>query len=246
MNFSGISDKSPIGKLLRLPLRLIPPGAKVPVLQGRLRGKTWIVEASIHGCWLGSFEYDKRRVMEKLVKEGSVVFDLGAHVGFFTLLASVLVGPRGQVFAFEPVSRNLFFLKEHLRLNRVANVTVMEVAVSDRSGEVAFDEGQGNSMGHIALSGQIRVRTVTLDELVHKGELPTPDYIKIDIEGAEMLALTGAKATLAASHPTLFLATHGSEVQQECCRFLQSLDYQLRPLEGDTLEQCSEIVATLA
>lgn len=155
MNFSGISDKSPIGKLLRLPLRLIPPGAKVPVLQGRLRGKTWIVEASIHGCWLGSFEYDKRRVMEKLVKEGSVVFDLGAHVGFYTLLASVLVGPRGQVFAFEPVSRNLFFLKEHLRLNRVANVTVMEVAVSDRSGEVAFDEGQGNSMGHIALSGQM-------------------------------------------------------------------------------------------
>ena len=61
-----------------------------------------------------------------------------------------------------------------------------------------------------------------------------------------MLALTGAKATLAASHPTLFLAMHGSKVQQECFRFLQSLDYQLLPLEGNTLEQCSEIVATPA
>ena len=138
MNFSALSDRSWVGRLARLPLRAIPPEMKLPILQGRLRGKKWIAGSSVHGCWLGSYEYNKRQVFEKVVASGSVVFDIGANVGYYTLLAAVLVGPRGKVVAFEPVPDNLRYLKEHLRLNHIANVSVIEDAVSDDSGEIFF------------------------------------------------------------------------------------------------------------
>lgn len=64
----------------------------VPVLQGSLRGRKWIVGSSNHGCWLGSYEWKKQRLFTRTVSSGDVVFDIGAHVGFYTLLASVLVG----------------------------------------------------------------------------------------------------------------------------------------------------------
>ena len=244
MNVSGISDQSLVGKVLRFPLRLIPPQAVLPVMQGRLRGKKWIVGSSNHGCWLGSYEYDKRILFERTVTENAVVFDLGAHVGFYTLLASVLVGPGGRVFAFEPFPANLVYLKAHLRLNNADNVTVVEAAVSDKCGTAFFAEGPTRSMGHISPNGRLQVETVAMDELVAKGELPAPDYIKIDIEGGETLALSGAQSVLARSHPTIFLATHGSSIHQECCRLLRSLDYELRPIDGMNLVSSSEILAT--
>jgi len=244
MNLSGISDKSLLGKVLRFPLRLIPPQTVLPIMQGRLKGKKWIAGSGNHGCWLGSYEYAKRIVFERTVRENSVVFDVGAHVGFYTLLASVLVGPRGRVFAFEPFPANLVYLQEHLRLNRIENVTVVEAAVSDKCGTAFFDEGPSSSMGHISPNGRLQVETVAIDELVAKGELPLPDFLKMDIEGAEALALSGAKSVLAQSHPTMFVATHGSRIHQECCRLLHSLDYELEPIDGKSLESSSEILAT--
>ena len=146
---------------------------------------------------------------------------------------------------FEPAPQNLFYLKEHLRLNHVDNVTVMEAAVSDKSGVVSFDEGSNSSAGHIVTTdGKLQVKTVALDELISTGEIPIPDYLKIDIEGAEALALSGAKSMLAKSHPTIFLATHGKSIHQECCHILRSLDYELRPIDGMNLEQSNEILAT--
>lgn len=244
MNLSGISDKSLLGKVVRFPLRLIPPQTVLPVLQGRLKGRKWIAGSSNHGCWLGSYEYAKRIVFERSVRENSIVFDIGAHVGFYTLLASVLVGSRGRVFAFEPLPANLFYLKEHLRLNNIDNVTVVEAAVSGEGGTASFDEGPSSSMGHISPNGRLQVETVSIDELVAKSELPVPDYIKIDIEGAEAVALSGAKSVLAQSHPTIFLATHGNRVHQECCCLLRSLNYKLQTIDGMSLESSTEILAT--
>ncbi|NPV75441.1 MAG: FkbM family methyltransferase [Anaerolineae bacterium] len=243
MNLSGISDKSLFGKLLRLPLRLIPPQTVVPILQGRLRGKKWIAGSSLHGFWLGTFEHDKRIVFEQIVKENSVVFDVGAHVGYYTLLASALVGPGGRVFAFEPLPANLVYLKEHLRLNNVENVTVIEAAVSNRCGAALFEDSAGSAMGRLSPTGKLQVETVTLDELTARGELPPPDCIKIDIEGGEAAALSGAASTLAQYHPVIFLATHGESIHHGCCRLLRSLGYELQPLDGKDLESSDELLA---
>lgn len=244
MNLSGISDKSLFGKLLRLPLRLIPPQTVLPVLQGRLRGKKWIVGSSLHGFWLGTFEYDKRIVFEQTVKENSVVFDIGAHVGYYTLLASALAGPGGRVFAFEPLPANLVYLKEHVRLNKVENVTVIEAAVSDKCGTAFFEDSPGSAMGRLSPTGRLQVETVALDELVARRELPPPDCIKMDIEGGEAAALSGAASVLAQYHPMIFLATHGDSIHHECCRLLRSLGYdELRPLDGKELASSSELLA---
>jgi len=243
MNFSGVSSQTVLGKFLRLPLKLIPSEAKVPILQGRSRGMKWIVGSSSHGCWLGSYEYDKRHAFENVVKEGDVVFDIGAHVGFYTLLASALVGPRGKVFAFEPVPRNLFYLREHLRMNHITNVTVIEAAVSSSSGQTFFDEGLTDQMGRISTQGRLQVNTVCLEDLVSRGELPCPDHMKIDVEGGEMSVFLGARSVLAKAHPTVFLATHGRAQHQQCCEFLRSLQYQLQAIGARSVESCTEILA---
>jgi FkbM family methyltransferase len=141
-------------------------------------------------------------------------------------------------------SRRNWYLKDHLRLNHVANVEVIEAAVSNKAGVLSFDEGPASTMGHLSMGGALNVKCVVLDELVSRGELPAPDFMKIDIEGAETLALSGAKSTIGRSHPTIFLATHGDAVHEECCRLLESLGYRLEPIDGLALPLSSELLAT--
>jgi FkbM family methyltransferase len=241
MNFSGISNKNLLGQLLRFPLKVIPPATIMPILQGKLRGKKWIVGSGQHGSWLGSYEYDKQILFQQIVTEGSVVYDVGAHSGFYTLLASVLVGTSGKVVAFEPHPRNLRYLKDHLQLNHIQNVTVIEAALSDSCGEMFF-EGSA-FLGHLSSQGDIQVKTVAIDELINREQIPIPDFIKIDVEGAELLALSGAKQTLSKVHPTIILATHGAEVHQQCCDFLTSLGYSLKAINGGSIQESDELVA---
>ncbi|MHB9011046.1 MAG: hypothetical protein ACYC49_02335 [Ignavibacteriaceae bacterium] len=92
MNISKISYKSIIGRLIRLPLKLIPAKTVLPIMQGPLKGKKWIKGSSINGCWLGSYENDKQILFREYIKEGMVVYDIGANAGFYTLLSSLLVG----------------------------------------------------------------------------------------------------------------------------------------------------------
>lgn len=246
MNFSGISNRSTMGKILRQPLKLIPPGTQVRILQGTLRGKRWIAGSSNHGCWLGSYELEKQKLFEAEVQKGGVVFDVGANVGFYTMLASVLVGPSGKVFAFEPVPRNIELLKKHLRLNRISNATVIEKAVSDTNGQACFNDSTNTSMGHLDVSGGLNVLTVSIDSLISEGSVAPPNYMKIDVEGAEFLVLSGARATLIEHHPIIFLATHGAEVHQQCCELLKSLGYRLEGIGAESVTQCDELIAYAA
>jgi protein-L-isoaspartate O-methyltransferase len=138
-NLSSISNETLIGKLLRAPLRLIPPSTVVPILQGALRGKKWTVGSATHGCWLGSYEYRKQKALRREMKTGQVVYDIGANVGFYSLLASVIVGETGHVYSFEPFPENLRELRKHLEMNRIRNCTVIDAAVSSADGEAIFD-----------------------------------------------------------------------------------------------------------
>jgi FkbM family methyltransferase len=243
MNFSGISEKTFIGKVLRMLLKLLPSQMKMSIMQGRLKGKKWIVGSSHHGCWLGSYEYNKQKLFESTVKPGSVVFDLGGHVGFYTMLASEIVGPAGRVIVFEPFPQNLHYLRQHIEINHMNNVTIIESAVCEKNGVSSFTKGLESTMGHISTAGDLEVSCVALDEQYLKGELPLPDYIKIDIEGAEYLALTGTKKILKEAHPTIFLATHGTDVHQKCCSLLSSLGYELKSIDERELSQTDEIIA---
>jgi FkbM family methyltransferase len=244
MNWTSISNASFLGKLLRLPLRLIPPQTVMPVLQGPLRGKKWIVGSGNHGYWLGSYEMDKCTRFAEAVPHGGVVFDLGANVGYYTLISALRAGPGGRVFAFEPLPRNLAFLKRHLALNRIENATVIEAAVADCGGTVRFKQDSSTSKGRIGEGGSLEVQCLSLDDWVDRGLLPAPDLLKIDIEGAEFQALQGARRLLAASHPPIYLSTHSGEVHRDCLGLLASLAYRLTPLDGRPLERSRDVLAS--
>jgi FkbM family methyltransferase len=245
MNCPGISADTTIGRALRLPLKLIPANAQVRVIRGPLRGKRWIAGSSNHGCWLGRYKRERQRAFSAALKRGDVVYDLGANVGFYSLLASVLVGPEGRVFSFEPNPRNLDLLHRHLKLNGVTNCSVLDVAVSCLDGTANFDIGPNPSVGHLTAETQntLSVRTVTLDGLVASGRLPPPNVIKCDIEGGEYDALRGASGTLMKHAPTIFLRTHGQVVHERCCTLLTALHYRLTPLDELSLGSAREVVA---
>ena len=125
-------------------------------------------------------------------------------------MLSRLVGPKGRVLSFEANPDNANNLRKHLLINDIENVEVIEAAVCDRSGEAYFEanahRGKYGYMGKLAASG-MHVRTIDLDSFA------TPDLIKMDIEGAETLALTGASRILSEHKAAIFLALHDGTLE---------------------------------
>ena len=241
-NLSGISNSALLGRALRLPLRLVPKEAEVPILQGPLRGKRWIAGSSNHGCWLGSYEAAKQRKMIELVRPGMVCWDVGANVGFYTLLLAELVGAGGRVFAFEPVPRNVELLRRHVEMNRYLHVRIFPCALGDFDGETGFGPGPNTSMGHMAAGGPLKVSCSRADTLLAAGEVEAPDVIKIDVEGAEADVLRGARAAMQ-NRPMLFLATHGEIAHRACLDLLATSGYEVRALDGGPPEGTDEVAA---
>jgi FkbM family methyltransferase len=202
-----------------------------------------VVGAGEHGYWLGSYEIGKRRVFEQAIFPGAVVYDIGANVGFYTLLAAVTAGETGKVIAFEPSPRNVAYIQRHVQLNHLKNVRVFEAAVSDSMREAFFDFGASIATGHLADSGALKVRVVSLDALLAGGEIPPPDFIKVDVEGAEYEVLRGAKHLLERHRPTLFLDTHQREAHEPTVALLQALHYDLEILDGKPLAEAKELLA---
>jgi FkbM family methyltransferase len=155
----------------------------------------WTVGSGTHGYWLGSNEYSKRRRLERMLRPGQVFYDVGANVGFYTLVASALVGPTGHVAAFEPQPRNVEYLRRHIELNRIRNCRVLPIALGERPGRARFQRAGHPAMGSLASAGELEVEVASLDELVSRGVIPEPDVIKLDIEGGERLC-SGARGRL--------------------------------------------------
>ena len=242
-NLSGISRESLFGKLLRVPLRLIPRSLAMPILQGPLQGKKWIVGSGNHGCWLGSYEYDKQRLFQRTVRPGDVVYDIGANAGFYSLLASVLVGAEGHVYSFEPLPENIRNIRKHLKINRVQNCTLNEVAVSSCDGEALFDPSADRCTSHLSTTGSIKVRTVTLNTLLARKEIRPPDLMKIDIEGAEYDCLQGCDAIIQAFRPLIFLATHGQAIHDACLKLLTDWNYRVESMDARPVQSSDELIA---
>lgn len=216
-----------IKSLIRLPLACIPTGTVLPILMGPLRGARWTVGVGTHGYWLGTYESHKQREFQRLCQPGACVYDIGANVGYYTLLASRIAGPMGRVFAFEPFPDNVAKIEQQLRLNHAQNVTIVPVAVSDGDGIAHFQTGLASEMGRLAHEGDLTVRTVSLDEGIARGEWPLPDVIKIDVEGAESRVLSGAARLFSMHHPVIVLACHGTPQFRACSELLNSAGYHL-------------------
>lgn len=244
INFSGLSQRSHIGKLLRVLLRVVPRSAVVRVLQGPLAGTRWVRGAGVDGYWLGTYELQKQELFASLIKPGAVVFDVGAHAGFYTLLAAKLVGTHGHVNAFEPLPENIALLKKHVELNGYTNVSIIESAVAGTDGTVAFIRGLDTFTGKVDPNGEDRMPSVSIDRCIADGRVTVPSLIKMDIEGAEFAAFTGATRLLTEHHPSILFAVHSPELRTQCTSFLEKAGYVLRPIDAPDVARAAEFLAT--
>lgn len=206
------------------------------VLSGGLRGLRWIAGSATHGCWIGSYERDAQRIFARHVRPGDVVWDIGANVGFFTLLASRLVGDGGAVYAFEPLPRNLHYLGAHIELNDIRNVHIKEIALSDRKGTARFMLATNPAMGGVSEKGDLEVQTDTIDGLTSLGSVQVPSFIKMDIEGGESAALSGGMALLREIRPAILLSAHGHVQNDRCANLLRGLGYRIEILRNGALD----------
>lgn len=142
------------------------------------------------------------RVLGPLLRPGGSFFDVGANQGFFALLAGLAVGRGGRVVAFEPDPKNHAGIQRNLALNRLPQVVVEQAAVSDRDGEASFHLGRQDEVGSLMLDPRhvkeqsLSVRTVSLDRYLEEHGFEHVDVVKMDIEGAEVLAFQGMREGL--------------------------------------------------
>ncbi|HWP37034.1 MAG TPA: FkbM family methyltransferase [Gemmatimonadales bacterium] len=197
----------------------------------------WIIGSSNHGCWLGTYELEKQRALERVLQRGMVVYDIGAQAGFYALFFTGLVGEKGKVYAVEPFAENIYYLVAHVRLNKLENVEVIQAALCEGAGLHNFTIDLGVSQNRLTDDGEtvLRVPTLSVDDLWGRCGCAPPDLIKIDVEGAEARILQGAKRTLERYRPILFVALHGDQQRHACRQILEDLEYRVCDLAGRTL-----------
>jgi len=186
------------------------------VILRRIHGNRMLLDLNRAGIahelaiWGGREELETR-VFWGAIKKGMVVVDLGANIGYYTLLAATLVGPRGKVYAIEPLPANYSTLTRNVELNNFATIVEPhQLAISDRDGDSRFFLGQADNLGtlldHSKNTGKendfITVKTTTLDTFLNGRGI---DFLRMDIEGSECEVFDGMPATFHQNIPPRIL-----------------------------------------
>lgn len=194
--------------------------------------------------WLATHEPHLQVALEKIIRPGWIVYDIGAYIGYFTLLSSLLCREGGKVLAFEPESKNFSRLIKNIALNNLSNVEVFPTAISDRSGWGEFRPGNTLAEGSLISGGKeagqssdlpvyTRTRVESLDNMVFREGVSPPRGIKIDVEGNEVRVLTGMSRILKEFHPVIICEVHSALLGREVCDKLSREDYLIFKLGRD-------------
>lgn len=238
----GLYRLGPVSSGLRTALNRVVPGGltEVEIAGGDLAGARMRLDLqSEKDYWLGTYEADLQRAIQDWVRAGMTVYDLGANVGYVSMLLGRAVGAEGKVLAFEPLPANLERLLANIDLNLDAPVRVVSKAAADKSGELVFQVHASDDMGKLEgsagrsgeYSESIPVEAVALDDFVYRQGGPPPDLVKIDIEGGEGLALAGMAHLLKEERPLLFIEVHGQEAAKAVWAALTDNNYRLHHMK---------------
>ncbi len=154
----------------------------------------------------GQFDMEAINPALAALEPGATFIDVGANVGFYSLLALDRVGPTGNVYSFEIDPRPLRCLRKTVAAHGITNLHVVEAAVSDKNGVLSYSPKAEHGHNQIDLTGRIRgptIRSVRLDDWLQENGVSRVDVIKVDVEGAEKFVLAGAKNTIAKFKPLL-------------------------------------------
>lgn len=206
-------------------------------------GAWWLAEKSAldHELLYGEFEKMELAFVKKLLRRDMTVVDVGAHHGLYTLLASKRVGWEGRVVAIEPSPRECARLEKHLRFNRGSNVELVSCAAGEGPGETDLYVVGGfhdwcNSLRPLAAeepTSTVRVQVRRLDDILSGLNISKVDFVKLDVEGAELSALHGAMGLLRGENrPAMLVEVQDVRTQRwgyaarEILQFLIRMDYQ--------------------
>jgi FkbM family methyltransferase len=230
-------------KILSLALRLrrIFPSAPIPY---RLPFGIWFLVGKSHvdtALLTSEFESAEINFVQKYLKRGMTALDIGAHHGLYTLLASKRVGPSGKVFAFEPSPRERKHLVRNVRINFCSNVHIEPYALGKESARINLYVVEGgedgcNSLRPPTVQSETRpvpVEVVTLDAIATKLCLTKVDFVKLDVEGAELDVLKGAVGLLQTiPRPVLLVEVYDIRTEpwgykaREIVEFLDQMGYR--------------------
>lgn len=231
-----------VQRRLTAPARRMP----LPVLVGSGRGlRVRVGESNIRVAARG--EPAVEHAFLGLLSPGDVVYDVGANIGWYSLLAARRVGPQGSVVAFEPSLQNALYAHQNAIANGLANMTVVPAALTDEDGWLAFldkgslegrlekDDSEAQAQRRAQRELRVRGRTIVpvarLDSWLERTGSRPPNVVKIDVEGAEVGVLRGMRETLASAAPTLIVELHGT--REEVADELDRAGYEHRSIERD-------------
>jgi FkbM family methyltransferase len=233
----------PLAKFVRNALNQVAPMGltEVVVAAGGIAGiKMQLDLQSEKDYWLGTYETDLQQTVAELIQPGWVAYDVGANIGYITLLLAKTVGETGRVFSFEALPTNVERLLNHVEMNGLASrVVIVPKAVAATSEPVRFLIGPSGAMGKAEGSAGrsdahrdgIDVSGISLDDFIYRDGHPVPQTIKMDIEGGEVLALKGMTRLLDESRPLILLELHGPEAARLTWETLTAAGYSLHRME---------------
>jgi len=207
-----------------------PLGSIQKIRSGYLKGyKIRLTENSLWSPLIGNWEPAMQKIMVNVIKQDQVVYDLGANNGLHGLLMAGLIGKNTKVYNFEPFAENIAEIIENYQFNGVSNYANIQAAISDKEGIEKFELGDHHKQGAIIqgdkkAGNSIDVPTTTLDAFIEKGN-PGPDFIKMDIEGAEGPALKGFEKNIERFFPLMIIELHSPEQDKVVGEFLQLHGY---------------------
>jgi FkbM family methyltransferase len=217
---------------------LLPGGLRwVQVESGLAQGLWLLLDLDVEGgYWIGTYEERVQNLLRRLCGPGSVFYDVGTSLGFFSLAVARQVGEKGRIFGFEPEAENTRRFRQMAIRNRLQErVTVVDAAAwSHTLAGVRFQSGgRQRTYGGVAADGVrpvlaeggIRlVRSVSLDDFVAQGH-PAPHVIKIDVEGGECEVLKGARQIFSQARPALICEVHHQQAVGWIADWLTEVDY---------------------
>jgi FkbM family methyltransferase len=238
----------PLAGLVRRTLNHAAPTelSQVKIAAGNLAGFTFELNLMTEkDYWLGTYEVELQQAVNDLLRPGMCIYDVGANIGYVTLLLARAAGESGQVVAFEALPANVARLEKNVALNNLGGrVTVVPAAVVDQAGPVHFLVHPSTSMGKAVGSAgrekmeeylkEIEVPGVALDGYVFEQDLPphlAPQAIKMDIEGGEVLAIKGMERILLEIRPLLLVELHGHEAARAVWESLERHHYTVHRMQ---------------
>jgi len=229
----------PLASIIRRGLnRAAPTGVvQVKVAAGDLAGYTILLDMQIDkDYWLGTYEPELQAALRTLIPSGAVIYDVGANIGYVSLLLSKAAGETGHIYAFEALPDNAERWRRNVELNGMsARMSLFAGAVTQAAGPIRFlvhaSAGMGKAAGSAGrddkYQSEVTVPGISLDEFVYGQGNPPPQVVKMDIEGGEVLALPGMRRVLAEARPLMLMELHGPESSLVAWKTLTAAGYQI-------------------